>query len=652
MSLIPSKRHALDGEALGTIMAGADASVHEASVEAVLISGHEKDGMARRQLTLSAVGTMAVAVVFLLLAMTFGETLISSTMEEEFEGDWWNTPLHLRHQMDLPMDTLRAQLPVNGTYEALPYTEHFIEVELPASEQDAGFPGPALMHVALWLPNVPEGTQVPVIMTIHPYYDFGGEGLPGVGDDSSPNTVPDGGVGKWVYDTFLPHGYAFAQASTFGTGQSTHCQDVKGLGEQTGIQAVTDWLGQQNWSNGNVGLMGKSYAGTTNWEAAQNPSEHLKTIVPISGSIGVQEMFYRNGSSEARAMGYDAAYQAATTDLTTDDMRMCSDDAIGPLNPFSTWGWAEFGGAEWNDYWDERRHLPDVLENYRGSVYIVWGMQDWNVDPYHAFPTYQLLIDAGINARAISGQWAHNYPDQPDRHSELDTGYGKEAYPNMSRMDWAVELYAWFNYYLKGIGDEPEPMVQMQTNDGRWHVETTWPPADMMWDMHTIDTSWGNLGTVNGVGSSVTLTSPTFENDTHISGLPTLHLDVTTQACNGGQIFATLYDDTANLRLGHATMDIRYRDGGYDAKPTAPLSQYTMLMEFNPLDVVLPAGHALRLELSETGEDYLPGPCASNPAGGLSINGGTFGLPLIDRPTSHEAWFEAPHWWDQQPIPS
>ena len=29
-----------------------------------------------------------------------------------------------------------------------------------------------------------------------------------------------------------------------------------------------------------------------------------------------------------------------------------------------------------NDYWDERRHLPDVFENYRGSVYLVWGLQD------------------------------------------------------------------------------------------------------------------------------------------------------------------------------------------------------------------------------------------------------------------------------------
>ena len=148
------------------------------------------------------------------------------------------------------------------------------------------------------------------------------------------------------------------------------------------------------------------------------------------------------------------------------------------------------------------------------------------------------------------------------------------------------------------------------------------------------------------------MTSPAFDSETHISGLPTLHLDVTTQLCNGGQIFATMYDDTTNLRLGHATMDIRYRDGGYDAQVTAPASSYTMLMEFNPLDIILPAGHALRIDLTESGEDYLPGPCASNAAGGLVVNGGTIGLPMIDRPTDDDRWFLAPAWWEQQPIPS
>ena len=157
--------------------------------------------------------------------MSFGEAL---TNENEVENtyDWWDVPLHERHMMDLPMDRMRAQLPENGTYDVLPYTEHFISVDLPASEQDVGYPDEAKMHVALWLPDVEEGVKVPVIMTIHPYYDFGGEGMPGVGADSNPNTIPDGGVGQWVYDTFVPHGYALAQASTFGTGKSTHIEQV------------------------------------------------------------------------------------------------------------------------------------------------------------------------------------------------------------------------------------------------------------------------------------------------------------------------------------------------------------------------------------------------------------------------------------------
>ena len=606
------------------------------------------DSRAQRQLNASAGATVAFSIVFLMMAMYFGPS-INQVVEEtvDYDTEWWNTPLHLRHTMDLPMDTLRAQLPENGTYDVLPFEEHFVEVELPASEQDAGFPGPALMHVALWLPDVPEGTKIPVIMTIHPYYDFGGEGV--VGDDSSPNTVPDGGVGKWVYDTFVPHGYALAQASTFGTGQSTHCQDVKGLGEQTGIQGVVDWLGEQEWSNGNVGLMGKSYAGTTNWEAAQQPSPYLKTIVPISGSIGVQEMFYRNGSSESRAMLYDALYEGATTDATTDDMRMCTDDVIGPLNPFSTWAGAEVGGAEWNDYWDERRHLPDVLANYQGSVYLVWGMQDWNVDPYHAFPTYQLMRDAGINARAIAGQWAHNYPDQPDRHSEMGSGYGAEAYPNMSRMDWAVELFGWFNYYLKDIGEEPEPMVQIQTHNGKWHVEETWPPEDMAWWPVTLDGVEGAGGTVN-TNNQRSFTLPPLEEAMHISGMPTLHLSVNTLACQGGQVFATMFAD--GLRVGHATMDVRYRDGGYEAKTALPFSAYTMLMEFNPMDVDLDAGAVIEVVLTESGEDYLPSPCA---AVGMNVNidaSSTLSLPLIDRPVDDDRWFLAPPWWEQQPIPS
>ena len=560
------------------------------------------------------------------------------------ENEWWETPVNERYNMELNMTGWRSQLPVEGLYSWSGPTEYFVEVDLPPSEQDVGYPGPALMHVSIWMPEVPNGTKVPVIATVHPYYDFGGEGI--AGDDSNPNTIPDAGVGLWVLEELVPHGYALAQISTFGTGKSTHCQDVKGLGEQIGIQSAVHWLGEQEWSNGNVGLMGKSYAGTTNWEAAQNPSEHLKTIVPISGSIGVQQMFYRNGSSEARAMLYDVLYEGATTDASSDDMRLCSDDAIGPISPFTTWLGAGFGGDEWNDYWDERYHLQDVIDNYNGSVYIVWGLQDWNVDPYHAFPTHQLLKDAGINVRTISGQWGHNYPDQPTVHEGLESGYGAEAFPNVTRMDWAVELFPWFEYYLKGIGDEPESYVQVQRNDGKWHIENTWPAEDTK-DVQYAITDWegGMSGTVNSQ-QSMTITSQPMTNEMHISGLPKLHIDARTNMCNGGQLFVTMYDGTSGLRLGHATMDVRYRDGGYEAQPTSPMTSYRMLMEFNPMDVIVPKGHTIQLVVTETGEDYLPSPCASL---GMTIFAGyqVLNLPTLDRPIDHENWFNSPIWWDE-----
>jgi hypothetical protein len=584
-------------------------------------------------------GGVAVVAIILMLILSTLWTAAGPSIAGKQDEDWWNTPVNQRYKMDLNMTGLRSELPEAGPYTWSGPTEHFVEVDLPPSEQDVGYPGPALMHIALWMPDVEPGTKVPVIATIHPYYDFGGEGV--AGDDSNPNTIPDAGVGAWVLDQFVPHGYALAQVSTFGTGESTHCQDVKGLGEQIGIQAAVHWLGEQNWSNGNVGLMGKSYAGTTNWEAAQNPSPHLKTIVPISGSIGVQQMFYRNGSSEARAMLYDVLYEGATADATEDDMRMCSDDAIGPVSPFTTWLGAGFGGDQWNDYWDERYHLQDVLDNYNGSVYIVWGMQDWNVDPYHAFPTHELLRQQGINVRTIAGQWAHNYPDQPDRHSEVTSGYGAEAYPNMTRFDWAVELFPWFEYYLKGIGDEPESYVQMQRNDGRWHLEETWPPEDV--SILEVSADGGNQR-VSSTSGGFEITLEISDGPIHISGLPTLHTDVSTGLCNGGQLFVTMKDGESGLRLGHATMDVRYRDGGYESKATSSLSSYRMLMEFNPMDVIVPSG-VLSLEFTESGEDYIPSPCAVS---GLLVNSFDLGVPLIDRVENHDSWFEAPPWWEHQ----
>ena len=152
------------------------------------------------------------------------------------------------------------------------------------------------------------------------------------------------------------------------------------------------------------------------------------------------------------------------------------------------------------------------------------------------------------------------------------------------------------------------------------------------------------MGTVSS-SSSITLSSQPLESELHISGLPTFHAQVRANSCNGGQLFVTMLDGTSGLRLGHATMDLRYRDGGYEAKSVIPFETYTMQMEFNPMDVVIPEGHVIKLEITESGEDYLPSTCFS--AGVTLVEAEQpLSLPIIDRPESDNRWFEVPAWWE------
>ena len=107
-----------------------------------------------------------------------------------------------------------------------------------------------------------------------------------------------------------------------------------------------------------------------------------------------------------------------------------------------------------------------------------------------------------------------------------------------------------------------------------------------------------------------------------------------------------MYDATEGLRIGHATMDVRYRDGGHEAQTVIPFATYTMQMEFNPIDAIIPAGNDISIVLTETGEDYLPSACAPLGMGVNIDSSSTLSLPLIERSENAPEWFEVPNWWD------
>ena len=520
------------------------------------------------------------------------------------------TSVYERASLPFVLDDEFSRPLVAGVLDMLPVEEVFLPVDLPATEGAAAAEGGAIVHMGIFRPDVPPGTKVPVIADIGPYY----------GDGDVDALTPAERLGRFLIENYVPHGYAVAQVSVFGSGLSTHCMDLMGLSEQLGIDAAVTYLGSQEWSNGNVGLIGRSYDGSTPWEAAMFGNPALKTIVPISGLVGVQELMWRNGSAEFRGpIMHNVVYGQFGIDQDAGDAHTaCPDYASGPAQGLGAYVTGDHFAPEVNEYWAERYFLDRALENYRGSVFLIHGLQDWNVDNHMAFPTHQRVQDAGLEIKGLYGQWAHMYPDRASEHETLPEGRGAEAYPESVRLDWAQDLLEWFDHYLKGTGPKPALQVEVQDNMGAWRVEETYPPRDATWVELGFDgAEWASdapapvVGgpSVLGAGApqTIRLTFPALSEteDVRIAGMPQLPV-VVTPSGPGGQLFAELRDADTGLRLGHAIMDLRFAAGGTEMQPVAPGMPLTAMMEFFAMDVVLPAGHALELRLAPTGEDYLP----------------------------------------------
>ena len=570
-----------------------------------------------REFNLVLGSTLAVALVFLFISAVFGEAVMDMIAEEGSESGM-RVPVWDRSTMPYETDGEFGVALEVGPYEILATdnewnsTHHFVEYSLPIEE--GGAAPNAQISLAVWRPNVPEGVTVPVIAEFGPYFQEASVETPSI-------EVPGTWLGQMIIDQILPHGFAFAQVSVTGTGRSNHCMDLMGNAEQLGNDAAVRWFGEQNWSNGNVGMIGKSYDGSTPWQAAMFGAEHdyLKTIVPISGLIGVKELMWRNGSAEARApIMHNGVYGSYGIDGDEEDYQnICPDYLIGPGTGVSAY---LFGSEVAGDYWAERYFLDRVIENYQGSVYLIQGMHDWNVDPHMAVPTINALKDAGIDAKGLFGQWDHDYPDRPQQlfdRSDMG-GRGGEAFPEMVRMDWMQDLLEWFDFYLRGEGEQPELYIEIQSNQGSWRLEERYPPTDI----EVVSMDLGGMLTNVGGGMSVlpdASTGPVWESEPfdapmHIAGTPRLHVDVTT-ATLGGQLYALLEDcdeSDACIHIGHAIMDLRYHAGGDDIQTWTPVVEtINAKMEFMPMDVEMEPGHRLRLSLLSTGEDYLPASTSS-----------------------------------------
>ena len=552
----------------------------------------------------------------------------------------WLPAVEERSGMEYRNDDVFSRVSINGTFDTGEVQSIFVPVpSISASDGGAGFTGGAEVHLGLWLPQkegcdltlfeVLEECKVPVIAEIGPYYD----------DGDVDALTPANRLGRFLIENYVQHGYGVAQVSVFGTGQSNHCMDLMGHDEQAGIKAAVDWLGSQPWSNGRVGAIGKSYDGSTPWNAAASGSDYLATIVPMSGLIGVHDLMWRNGSMEARgAIMHNGVYGSFGLDGDSGDIENACEGYVegyyaGPAAYMTGDNLAWTG----SDYWEERHFLSRALEIYNGSIYIIHGLQDWNVDPHMAFPAHQMSIDAGFDVKGLYGQWAHDYPDR-----DGDAGHASlhraevEKRPYTLRWDWADDMLEWFDFYLMNKGPKPRLVAEVQDNMGGWRVEETYPPPQLDTISLTMDECQivGGSDTITS-SSSLRVQCPEFDSQTRIVGTPTIHLEATiSQFSTSGHLFVEMVQASTEIHLGHAVMDLRFHEGGKQGSTLLPGSTVIAKLEFFGMDVVVPEGDAIQLIISQTGEDYVPSPVSTSPVTLSMGSESVLNLPSVNRQCS------------------
>ena len=156
------------------------------------------------------------------------------------------------------------------------FNRHLWDVRVPARDGVS-------LSVDIYLPE--EEGCYPTVLLATPY-------------DNTMKTEVD------MAEFFARNGYAYVQMDVRGRYDSGG-DWVPMMNEGPDEYDVIEWVSQQPWSNGKVGMMGGSYRGWVQWAAAKLKPPHLITMVPTAtGGDYMREYPFYNGIPTLWILGW------------------------------------------------------------------------------------------------------------------------------------------------------------------------------------------------------------------------------------------------------------------------------------------------------------------------------------------------------------
>jgi uncharacterized protein len=250
---------------------------------------------------------------------------------------------------------------------------------------------------------------------------------------------------------WVPEGYVCIRVDGRGVGKSPGVQAPWSVQEAHDYYDAIEWAGEQDWSNGNVGLWGMSYLAMTQHNVASLQPPHLKAMIAQGTDADIyNEALYGGG---ILGEGFWTWWHKVWT----------ANNACGERRQTD---WMErVMATPFND--------PDAY-GPNGSIFMrpELGLATapvWVVGPQ---------IGAVIHQLGSSETYIHSTGAKAKKFDFVDAWFA-----NCYAGSTVAEHRRWFDHWLKGIdngvADEPPVRVQLRTGDGGFKLlkEQTWPIA-------------------------------------------------------------------------------------------------------------------------------------------------------------------------------
>jgi len=285
---------------------------------------------------------------------------------------------------------------------------------------------------------------------------------------------------------FTSRGYVYVIGNLRGHGNSDPGNPY--MEGRTDAYDLIEWIAQQPWCNGNVGMMGLSWFGKNQMMAAMTQPPHLKAIFPIDPSDFSLRDLYPGGLLHSFFFHLEKFRVAQPRDYK--------------LSPEEEKLWKQ---AYENPDYRMYSHLFNVLER-KGKLMRSTFLP--MINPYE--PEDQERVEEEMQKIDIpfytgSGWYAYTYKShlfgslrawQHCHHAPFKKlRIGGPAHVPRPFIDFHDEALHWYDYWLKGIntGIKDEPRVKIWTmGANEWQYFDDWPLPETKWTKLYLD-SWERL---------------------------------------------------------------------------------------------------------------------------------------------------------------